>query len=179
MNDASFEYFYKKYADQLCRYISTRYGLDVETARELVQEVFVVLWEKHDVIYDREEKMMLGWLYETAKRIVMAYTRKENKLPIDEGVSLDNFSDEYCAKYDDLIYVGESETQDEKYKRYIEEIKNQLKEKDRVLFELVVEKELSPKEVASIMGMSDVNFRVRWHRLRNTLKDIVPDILYK
>ena len=179
MNDSSFEYFYRKYVDQISRYISTHYQIDTDISRDLAQEVFVVLWEKHEEIYDKEEKMILGWLYETAKRKAMAYNRQESKIPIDEGADLDNFTDEYTAKYDDLIYVNETETQDEKYKRYIAEIKNRLKKKDLTMFELVVEQELEPKEVIKRMGISDINFRVRWHRLRNNLKTIVSNILYK
>ena len=179
MNDSSFEYFYRKYVDQISRYISTHYQIDTDASRDVAQEVFIVLWEKHEEIYDKEEKRVLSWLYETAKRKAMAYNRQESKIPIDEGVNLDDFTDEYTAKYDDLIYVNESETQDEKYKRYIGEIKKQLKKKDLTMFELVVEKKLEPKEVIKIMGISDINFRVRWHRLRNNLKKIVSNILYK
>lgn len=179
MNDASFEYFYRKYVDQISRYISIHYQIDTEVSRELAQEVFIVLWEKHDEIYDREEKMILSWLYETARRKSMAYNRKEKKLSMDEKINIDDYPEEYMAKYDDLIYLNGIEGQNEKYKRYIEEIKSQLKEKDRLLFELIVEKEFEPREAAKIMGLSDINFRVRWHRLRNNLKTIVPNIFYK
>ena len=59
MNDSSFEYFYRKYVDQISRYISTHYQIDTDASRDVAQEVFIVLWEKHEEIYDKEEKMVL------------------------------------------------------------------------------------------------------------------------
>ena len=59
------------------------------------------------------------------------------------------------------------------------EIKNQLDEKEEELFTLVVEKKLEAKEAAVALKISDVNFRVRWCRLRIKLKPIVKKIIEK
>ena len=68
MNDASFEYFYRKYLDRIVRYVNNLYQIDGDNAVDIAQEVFRLLWEKRDEIYDGDEIKMLNWLYEAAKR---------------------------------------------------------------------------------------------------------------
>ena len=57
------------------------------------------------------------------------------------------------------------------------ELKKTLTEKELEMFVLVVEKKLDAKDVAKALNISDVNFRVRWHRLRNKLKPIVKKMI--
>ena len=76
MNNASYEYLYNKYLGQIVRFIKFQYRLDDESSKDIAQEVFKTLWEKHKKFYDEDEKKMLSWLYETAKRKTLEYKKE-------------------------------------------------------------------------------------------------------
>ena len=179
MNVDTFEFLYKKYIGQIARYISSRYKIVPDVSIELAQDVFSVLWEKRDKLYCDNEKMILSWLYETAKRKALVYIRHEDHMLIDYDINIDDITETYTAKYDDILQTDEFESQNDKYGRYLLEIKEQLSANEKSLFELVVEKELKAKDVAAILEITDVNFRVKWHRLRNKLGVIVKNVIYK
>ena len=77
----------------------------------------------------------------------------------------------------DFIFIHDKTN--EKYQNYLSEIKKNLNEKECEMFTLVVEMKLAPKDVAAALKISDVNFRVRWHRLRNKLTPIIKKMIEK
>ena len=179
MNNASYEYLYNKYLSQIVRFIKFQYRLDDESSKDIAQEVFKTLWEKHKKFYDEDEKKMLSWLYETAKRKTLEYKRKNNKVIIEYDWDSDGVPNDFSAEYEDLIHIEGFRSVDEKYQNYISEIKKNLNEKECELFTLIVEEQVDAKEAAELLNISDVNFRVKWCRLRNKLRPIVKKILEK
>lgn len=179
MNGAAFEYLYNKYLNRIVRFINIQYRIDAEASKDIAQEVFKLLWEKREEIYDEDEKQMSGWLYETAKRKSWEYNRNKNKVFVDTELEPDMISGDFSAEYEDLIHIEGFGSVDEKYQSYLSEIKKHLNEKEREMFTLVVEKKLDVKAVAAELNISDANFRVKWHRLRNKLKPIVKNIIEK
>ena len=178
MNDTSFEYLYNKYLNRIVRYINVQYDIDFEASKDVAHEVFKLLWEKHEELYDEDEKKMLSWLYEAAKRKSWEYNRNKNKVLVDFDWDPEWISNDLSAEYEDLIHIEGFKSIEEKYQYYLSEIKKHLNEKERVMFVLIVEMKLDANEAAEELNISDVNFRVRWHRLRNKLKPIVKRILY-
>ena len=181
MKESTFEYLYGKYLNQIIKFLSIQYDVDLNTAKDLTHEVFAVLWQKRDKIYYNDEKQLLSWLYETAKIKAKEYNRNLSRLKIDYILDAEDFNDAYMAKFDDLIYTEElsHNYQEEKYKKYLSDIKKQLNAKERLLFECIVEKKMSPTDAADILNITSTNLRVRWHRLRIKLKPIVDKIFYK
>ena len=182
MNDASFEYFYRKYLDRIVRFINVQYNIGAEASKDVAHEVFKLLWEKREEIYDEDERKLLIWVYETAKRKHWEYNRvkrSQRKATVDLESEYGSMSNDLSAEYEDLLHIEGFESVEEKYESYLNEIKKRLNEKERRLFVLIVEKKLAPKDAAAALSITDVNFRVRWHRLRNKLKPIVKKLIEK
>ena len=179
MTGESFEYLYKKYLRPIVKYIIVHYKTNLETAKDIAQEVFKILWEKRETINDENEIKIFKWLCETARRKSLEYNRSHNKTKVDYYSDPEAMCDNFTAEYEDLIHIEGFKTVEEKYQNYLSEIKNQLDEKEEELFTLVVEKKLEAKEAAVALKISDVNFRVRWCRLRIKLKPIVKKIIEK
>lgn len=179
MNDASYEYLYKKYLEQIVRFIKYQSGLDIEASKDIAHDVFQILWEKHEDFYDENEKKMLSWLYEASKRKSLEYKRKTKKVIVDSDLASDLSADDFSAEYEDLIHIEGFGSVDEKYQNYLFEIKNELDQKECDMLTLIVEKQLDAKEAAAMLNISDVNFRVRWCRLRNKLRPIVKNLIEK
>lgn len=179
MNDASFEYLYNKYLDRIVRFINVQYHIDIETSKDIAHDTFKTMWEKHEELYDEDEKKMLSWLYETAKRKSWEYNRKQKKLVVDFDLDPEGVPNDFSAEYEELIHIEGFKSVEEKHQNYLSEVKKILSEKECEMFTLVVEKKLEPKDAAVALNISDVNFRVRWHRLRNKLKPIVKKMIEK
>ena len=179
MNDTSFEYLYNKYLNRIVRFINVRFEIDIDASKDIAHEVFKLLWEKREDICDEDEGKMLCWLYEAAKRKSWEYNRKKQKILVDIDCDPEMISDDFSAEYEDLLHIEGFRSVDEKYQNYLGEIKKNLNEKERQIFALVVEMKLDAKDAAAALNISDTNFRVRWHRLRNKLKPIVKKLIEK
>ena len=174
MNDSSFEYLYNKYLNQIIRYIIVYHDIDENYASDIAQDVFSVLWKKWNKLRDKDEKIIVSWIYETAKRLSKAYHRIMKRMPIYTYLDVETLSDdEYSATCINLMYFDELESNYERYQKYLSEIKKHLAGRELLMFEMIVEKGLDQKTVAGKLGISDVNFRVSWFRLRKKLDPIV------
>ena len=179
MNDASFEYLYNKYLDRIVRFINVQFHVDAEASKDIAHETFKTMWEKRGELYDDDEKKMLSWLYKTAKMKYCEYNRCNAKLQIDFDSDPEAIPNDFSAEYEDLLHIEGFNSVEEKYQSYLSEVKDSLSEKELEMFNLVVEMKLDPKDAAAALNISDVNFRVRWHRLRNKLKPIVKKTIEK
>ena len=103
MNDTSFEYLYKKYLNRIVKFINVQYDIDFEASKDVAHEVFKLLWEKHEELYDEDEKKMLSWLYEAAKRKSWEYNRSKNKVLVDFDWDPEGISNDFSAEYEDFI----------------------------------------------------------------------------
>ena len=178
MTQHSFDQIYRSFYHSILRYIVIHRGFHVQDAEDITQEVFSLLWQKRDSLHYDNEKQILCWLYETAKIKSMEYSRLHAHRI--KTISLGDFEDSLpliFEKGDEFIRLQELENQEEKYQLYLTKIKSEMNEKDRLLFECIIEKGLSPKDAAVFMNISDVNLRVRWHRLRIKLKPIINELM--
>lgn len=77
--ESAFRYIYEKYSPQL-RFFIFRYTDNKEGVSDIVQEVFIKLWEMKNIFTD--EKSLKSYLYKTAKSICLnqiRHTKVENK----------------------------------------------------------------------------------------------------
>ena len=179
MTGESFEYFYKKYLKPIVKYVIVHYKIDLEAAKDIAQDVFRILWENREMINDENEIKIFKWLCETARRKSLEYNRSHNKTNVDYYSDPEEMSNNFSAEYEDLIHNEGFKSAEEKYQNYLSEIKKNLDEKESKLFTLVVEKKIDAKKAAALLEISDVNFRVRWCRLRIKLRPIVKKIIEK
>ena len=176
MTEHSFDHIYRSYYRIILRYIVVQRGFHIQDAEDITQEVFSLLWQKRELMHYDSEKQILCWLFEAAKIKSLEYSRLyAHRI---KTISLGDF--EYSStpifeKGDEFVRLQEIESQEEKYQLYLTRLKSEMNEKDRLLFECIIEKEMSPKETAALLNISDVNLRVRWHRLRIKLKPIISE----
>ena len=155
------------------------YEPDLECAKDIAQEVFETLWEKRELINDENEIRMVKWLCETARRKSLGYNRKTDRARVDLYENPEIVCTDFSSEDEEWIYNEGYHSVEEKYQKYLSEIKKSLNKKDRKMFILVVEKKLDAASAAKKLGISDVNFRVRWCRLRLKLRPIVDKIIKK
>ena len=175
--DLSFEDLYKKYFVRIATFIRLQYDIESDVSQDLAQEVFGILWQKKNDLIFNNEKQIVCWMYETAKIKAKEYNRlnavNKSLLSLDS----EEFSKGITVSSEKLVYLEIFEDQNTKYQKYLSEIKLFLNKKELALFECIVEKEMSQREAADYLGITDVNLRVRWHRIRLKLKPIIDKMM--
>lgn len=140
---SAFENIYREYWSELFDAAYQRIH-SIEKAEEIIQELFVELWEKRDQIQIRES--VEAYLFGALKFRILNYLRhekvRESHMQVIRGglsVSVNSLEEE--------IYVNELET------AYLNEVNN-LPEKCRAAFELSRNEQLSFKEIAGKLNVS-------------------------
>lgn len=143
-NHEAFAEIYNRYA-VLMFYKVNQMLRDEEPSKDLVQDLFVALWDKPELI--EENNNLAGYLYIGARNRVLKFIQR-NKLKNDHIASL--------AKYASEISLETIQDIDERELKTIvqREIDN-LPPKMRVIFEMSRKDNLSHAEIAGKLGLSD------------------------
>ena len=145
-----FEEIYQQYYPKVFR-LCMGYVNDEDKAKDLVQETFIKVWE-HLAAF-RKESNIGTWIFRITSNNCLLSIRKEKKytrVEIPERIDeKDNDNNEDKIK---LMY------------KFISE----LEEADSIICSLVLEG-LPQAEIASIVGISEVNTRVKIHRIKEKL----------
>ncbi len=141
---------YDRYAPKLLG-ICFRYFPDEVRANDLLQEVFIRIFEK--IASFREEGSLEGWVKRITVNLAINEIRKQ-KRRFDE-VSLDESIDVAGVLQDDAADLL----------RIISELPDGYRE----IFNLHAIEGYKFKEIGKILSMSEVNVRVRYHRARKKL----------
>lgn len=154
---------YDLYAPRLYRFVYFKVS-SAHDAEDLTAEIFLKAWEY--VNGKKEIENFSGLLYKIARNVIIDFYRsraagRENS--IEEEV-LESVSDE--GKTAEKM----SEAQDAR--AMLEHLK-QLKEEYREVLTLRYVDELEIKEIATILGKSQINIRVTTHRALAAMKRIV------
>jgi RNA polymerase sigma-70 factor (family 1) len=155
-NHEAFAEIYNRYA-VLMFYKVNQMLRDEEPSKDLVQDLFVALWDKPELI--QEDNNLSGYLYIGARNRVLKFIQR-NKLKNDHISSL--------AKYASEISLETIQDIDERELKVIvqREIDN-LPPKMRVIFEMSRKDNLSHAEIAGKLGLSDQTVK---KQVNNALK---------
>lgn len=155
-NHEAFAEIYNRYA-VLMFYKVNQMLRDEEPSKDLVQDLFVALWDKPELI--QENNNLSGYLYIGARNRVLKFIQR-NKLKNDHISSL--------AKYASEISLETIQDIDERELKVIvqREIDN-LPPKMRVIFEMSRKDNLSHAEIAGKLGLSDQTVK---KQVNNALK---------
>ena len=152
---SSFDSFYRKYKDRLFAYLMRKTG-DYSLASDLLQESFTRYLEHYG---DREQNAAL--LYTIARNQTIDALRKQARMP-HLPLELD-------------LQGGDTErylmVRDE-YRRVLEAFQK-LDDDERDVLALAVGKDLVYREIAAVVGISEANVKVKIHRARVKLRDII------
>lgn len=145
-----FEVIYKTYWDKVFR-ICMGYVNDNDWAKDIAQDTFVIVFQKLDTF--RNESQIGTWIYRIAVNNCLRQIEKTKRLPKSD--------------LNEKIIEPEKSNVDEKVKLLYQFI-SKLKEMDRIIISLELE-DIKQAEIASIVGISESNVRVKIHRIKEQL----------
>ncbi|MCK5029026.1 MAG: RNA polymerase sigma factor [Bacteroidales bacterium] len=147
----------------ICRY----YSINDDDQKDMYQEVLINVWKSLDSF--RGDAQLSTWIYRVAVNTAMGFAKKEirrQKIFLDQkDNSLQNFMDV------DENLVKEKE----KLFQVLENQINQLSVIDKIIMTLVLES-VNHKEIASVIGITEPNVRVKIHRIKNELKEALQSV---
>lgn len=147
----------------ICRY----YSINDDDQKDMYQEVLINVWKSLDSF--RGDAQLSTWIYRVAVNTAMSFANKEicrQKIFLDQkDNSLQNFMD-----------VDENEVKEkEKLYQVLENQINQLSVIDKIIMTLVLES-VNQKEIASVIGITEPNVRVKIHRIKSELKETLESL---
>lgn len=160
------------------RNVLRRFTASDEAARDLVQETFFQALRSLPKF--RGESKLTTWLYSIAKNVALARYRKSQRRTAHDENTLSRIAAERGGHPGSP--VGEStswnpaeQTTQNEEKALVHEAMGELSETYRRVIELRDLKELTTKEVAEELDLTRVNVRVRLHRARTKLEEVIND----
>lgn len=147
--------FYKRYKDKLFAYLMRMTG-DYYLSSDIMQESFTRHLEHYG-----EQTPSISLLYTIARNALFDSARKQryNTEPTE-------YPDDYSSNQENIILVREE------YRQVLLAMQR-LKKDERDIIALAISGELSYKEIASIAGISEANVKVKIHRARLKLRNIL------
>jgi RNA polymerase sigma factor (sigma-70 family) len=131
---------------------------DLELAKDMAQDVFINIWKALDGF--RQQSSYKTWIYRITVNTCLLHIRK-NKNRQQEGLS-----DSLSRLPEELADHAEQQHQ-ALYKAI-----GELPGLDRLIIMLVLE-ELEYDEIAAITGITAVNVRVKIHRIRKKIRELL------
>jgi RNA polymerase sigma-70 factor (ECF subfamily) len=129
------------------------YVNDHEIAADMAQETFIIVWEQLPKY--RNEANISTWIFRIASNNCLRHIEKQKRFPKSEmPVNLKEEKQESIEPQIQFLYKCISE----------------LPETDRVIISLELEN-IKQAEIASIVGLSEANIRVRIHRIKEKLTE--------
>ena len=151
-----FGVFYQNHHRKLFSYLMRISG-DYHLSMDIMQESFTRYFKRYE-----KETRNVSLLYAIARNNFLDHKRKEGR-----RASLEGEFEDSSASQSDLLQIKQE------YRRVLSAME-ELEDGEREILTLVISGDLSYKEIASIIGTSEGNIKVRVHRarvkLRNKLK---------
>ncbi|TFG88224.1 MAG: RNA polymerase sigma factor [Candidatus Atribacteria bacterium] len=147
--------FYEEYKNKLFRYLMFRCG-DYEVARDIMQESFT----RHYQYSGNSTDVSPAFLYTIARNALVDYQRHENKYTLIQDYAPQPSQDLEA----DIIIREECQA--------VAEAFNKLLREDREILGLVVSC-LPYRKIGKLLGLSEANIKVRVHRARVRLRDMI------
>lgn len=149
-----------------------RYSADAEIAKDLVQETFFqVLRSLPDF---RGDSKLTTWLHSIAKNVALARYREDKRHSFLEEETLEHVRMASTAGEPSSPYLDPAEgTERGEENNLLYEAMDELSENYREIIRLRDLEEKSTKEVAEQLGLTRVNVRVRLHRARGALQEVL------
>ena len=159
MEQDIFQTIYAQYYPVVYRLGLGYFKGDSGLADDMVQEVFIRVWKKYD--YFKGESQVNTWVYRIAINCCLTEIRRKKS---------------YETR---VLLYQEPETDSAEKQQNDQKILHhciaQLNEPDRVLTMLILE-DLSHQDIARILGITEVNARVKVHRVKEKLHRIYQDM---
>lgn len=148
----TFEEIYTQYSPKIFR-VCMGYVNDHEHARDLTQETFIAVWQNLSTF--RNESAIGTWIYRIATNNCLRAVERSKRISF--------------GKFPKDVAMDTEESSDTKVK-FLYQCISEMEETDRIIISLVLE-DLPQAEIASIVGLSEGNARVKIHRIKQKLTE--------
>jgi len=145
-----FEQLYKSYWQKVFRFCMG-YVNDYDIAQDIAQETFIIVWQKLDTF--RNESSIGTWIFRIASNNCLRQIEKGKRFPKSELPV--NITEEKNYSLEPQI-------------QFLYKCIAELPETDRIIISLELE-DVKQAEIASIVGLSEANTRVKIHRIKEKL----------
>jgi RNA polymerase sigma-70 factor (ECF subfamily) len=142
------------------------YQDDAEDRNDLLQEMTLQLWLAFDSF--RGESKFSSWMYRIALNTAIAFFKKQKRRPDDQSLPYD---------FDRAEELSRSGDEEEKLAMFYKAVQ-QLTKVEKALVYLYMENQ-SYEEIATHLGITSVNARVRMSRTKDKLKEITKKMNYE
>ena len=137
-----------------------------EDRDDLLQEMTLQLWLAYDSF--KGESKFSSWIYRVALNTAIAFFKKQKRRPDDQGLPYD------FDRAEELSKAGEEE---EKLAMFYKAV-HQLNKIEKALIYLYMEDQ-SYEEIATHLGITPLNARVKMNRVKSKLKEITKKMNYE
>ena len=167
----NFDRIYVVYFSRMKRFAKA-YVLFDEDAENIVQDVFLILWEKREVL--EIQVSLVPYLFSLVKNKCLDYLRHE--------VVVEEFKQELSAKLFSLELMEYSFSSDEEIEKIITDAINKLPERCRDIFIKSRIKGMKYREIAEDLDISvntvENQMSIALKKLRIELKDYLPLLIF-
>jgi RNA polymerase sigma-70 factor, ECF subfamily len=162
----AFSQLYDLFIDQIYRYVF--YRVKSTDAEDLVEIVFLKVWENIDKYKVKEKNSFSAWIYRIAHNLVVDYYRSKKDRDYSElGIDLPTLDREHNA-----IRMAERSLDKENLKNAMKNLKQSYQ--DIILYKFI--NELTNTEIAQILDKSEGSLRILQHRALKALKKEMLDM---
>ncbi len=147
----------------ICRY----YSSNDDDQKDMYQEVLINIWKSLDNF--RGDAQWSTWVYRVSVNTALGFAKNEirrQKIFIRQ---------DYEKLIDILDYDDYSTKEKEKMLQALEAKINMLSIVDKIIITLVLES-VNYKEIASVIGITEPNVRVKIHRIKSELKEMLKTL---
>jgi RNA polymerase sigma factor (sigma-70 family) len=142
------------------------YQDDPEDRNDLLQEMTLQLWLAFDSF--RGESKFSTWMYRVALNTAIVFFKKQKRRPDDLPLEYD------FDRQEESSSAAEQEQQLQLFYKAIQQLNNL----EKALIYLYMENQ-PYEEIASHLGITELNVRVRLSRVKNKLKEIINKKSYE
>ncbi|MCG5218343.1 RNA polymerase sigma factor [Streptosporangium sp. KLBMP 9127] len=168
----AFEAFYRRHVDAVMRFVVRRVS-DPHLAADLTADIFLAALDSAHT-YRPGRGSEIAWLYGVARNVVAAQHRRTTR----EAQAAGRVAGRRLMDDDDLGRMDERIDAERQMRRALEAMAG-LPEGERAVLELVAIDQLTVTEAAAALGVRQVTARVRLHRARRALENVVsPPTVY-
>jgi len=152
-------------------------GLKDADAQEVVQETVISVTKKiKDFDYDRSKGSFKGWLMKTTKWKIIDQFRKIQKKNTRECSGSSEFLENLSTELPEVEKYWENNWQQELLQSALVKVKEQVKPIYYQVYDMLIRKEMRPKEVSSALGIKTDQVYVAKHRVAEALKETIEDM---
>ena len=174
---AAFDLLFERYRNPLFNFIFRMLG-DRESAEDLLQDVFIKVFEGRDFYEPRAE--FSTWIYTVTRNHTLNLIRSKKYEESRKTVSYEENPERYSSgKNPDRTNGNNSKDEKRQQAETLEKAISELPEEYREIFLLRAVEGLSHDEIGSVLDMNTATVRTKYHRARQMLKSKVTSLLEK